>query len=517
MANGNKDRIQVTTTTTGIGTYTVGTTPATGCRAFTAIADGLTVTYCAESADRTVWEVNEGVLGGTGTTLTRGTLIASSTGSAINWTAGTRNIYCCPSAERVGDVRAANNLSDLASVSTARTNLDLGTLATQSGTFSGTSSGTNTGDQTTVSGNSGSTDALKSATTTVNVVAATAPSIGQVLTATGASAATWQTPSSGVTGFTSSQNTSSPNSTVNASRLLASASSTNADFVLQPKGTGAILAQLPDSTTAGGNKRGANSVDLQTKRSAASQVAVGTYSVISGGYGNTAGNNARCTVGGGQLNASTGTQSTISGGSFNTASGDNSFIGGGENNVSSGTASGVLGGYNNTASGNSSSVPGGRRAHTRGIYGCAAIASGRFGTDGDSQRGQYILRCLTTNTTATTLTADQGAASTTNQVVLPNNSSYLVRGVVNSHRTDVIGTSSTWSFIGAIRRGANAAATTLVAAITPTLVAQDAAATTWSVAVTADSTNGCLKIAFTGLAATTIRTVALIETVEVTS
>ncbi len=46
-----------------------------------------------------------------------------------------------------GALLAANDLSDLSSVSTARSNLGLGTLATQSGTFSGTSSGTNTGDE----------------------------------------------------------------------------------------------------------------------------------------------------------------------------------------------------------------------------------------------------------------------------------------------------------------------------------------------------------------------------------
>ena len=51
--------------------------------------------------------------------------------------------------------------------------------------FSGTSSGTNTGDNTTAT-------ALQSATTTVNVAAATAPIAGQVLTATSSTAATWQ-------------------------------------------------------------------------------------------------------------------------------------------------------------------------------------------------------------------------------------------------------------------------------------------------------------------------------------
>lgn len=62
-------------------------------------------------------------------------------------------------------------------------------------TVVGNTSGTNTGDQTNISGNSGSTNAIKSATTTIDVSSATAPVAGQVLTATSNTTATWQSQS----------------------------------------------------------------------------------------------------------------------------------------------------------------------------------------------------------------------------------------------------------------------------------------------------------------------------------
>ena len=134
---------------------------------------------------------------------------------------------------------------------------------------------------------------------------------------------------------------------------------------------------------------------------------------------------------------------------------------------------------------------------------------------GSSQTAILVLAKQTTDATATILTSDLGAATTTNQVILPNNSAYYVRGSIIAGVTGA-GNTSSWTFQGTIKRGANAASTALVGAMTATLVTQDAGASTWAVSLTADTTNGGLAVTVTGQAATTIRWVCKIETTEMT-
>jgi hypothetical protein len=78
------------------------------------------------------------------------------------------------------------------------------------------------------------------------------------------------------------------------------------------------------------------------------------------------------------------------------------------------------------------------------------------------------------------------------------------------------GNTARWTINGAIKRGANAASTTMVGTATVTMTHNDAGAAAWVVAVTADTTNGGIKVEVTGAAATTIRWVCKINTTEMT-
>jgi hypothetical protein len=73
---------------------------------------------------------------------------------------------------------------------------------------------------------------------------------------------------------------------------------TNVDFVLSPKGYGAILLQQPDGiANVGGNNRGSFAIDLQRARIANTQVASGASSVILGGGFNTASGHMSTVIG----------------------------------------------------------------------------------------------------------------------------------------------------------------------------------------------------------------------------
>jgi hypothetical protein len=253
-------------------------------------------------------------------------------------------------------------------------------------------------------------------------------------------------------------------------------------------------------------------------------VASGDYSAVVGGRNNTASGIGSFIGGGGfdgtsaQANTASGTTSVLCGGQSNTSSGTGSVVGGGVINVANTTGATVVGGYQNTANSGMGTVVGGRYGNTRSITGYLVFPAQNgaiTGSGGVSQSAMLIVGKQTTDATATALTCDGTAAGTTNQVILPNNSAYLFKATVISNVTGG-GNTSAWKLEGAIKRGANAASTTIVGLVTTTLLAQDAGAATWAIAATADTTNGGLRITFTGQASTTIRTVCKVETTEVT-
>lgn len=331
---------------------------------------------------------------------------------------------------------------------------------------------------------------------------------------------------------------------------------------------GALSLQIPDNTVIGGNPRGLGAVDLQTQRTAATQVASGVGSFVAG-----------------VNNTASGAQSTASG-SGNTASGAQAVAMGSGNTASGGYS--VAMGYNNqatfdfavamgnsstasntyaTAMGNStasnvgatamgistasqtyatamgqSSASGSRstamgestasgsystamgRATATGDYSAAlgystasqvgkfSHTGGIFAASGDVQTGMIVVRAATTDATPTVATSDGSAAGTTNQLILSNSSAFTFSVLVVGRQQAAGGTASAaWEIKGLVRREANAASTTLVNSAT-TVISN---APGWAVAVSADTTNGGLAVTVTGAAATNIRWVATAYTSEV--
>jgi len=254
-------------------------------------------------------------------------------------------------------------------------------------------------------------------------------------------------------------------------------------------------------------------------------VASGAWSTVVGGAKNVASGISSFVGGGGTdgvgnyfANTASGINSVIAGGWNNLASGAWATIAGGQSNQATNSLTTISGGTNNLANSYGSTVVGGTYGTTRGIAGYTVFAASQSPISssiyGASQAALLVLGKETTNATATVLTSDTNAASGTNQVILPNNSAYFFRGEVVSGVTGG-GNTKGWTIEGVIKRGAGVGTTALVGSTVTSMYA-DVGAATWTIAVTADTTNGGLAVTFTGQAATTIRTVCQIRTTEMT-
>ena len=153
------------------------------------------------------------------------------------------------------------------------------------------------------------------------------------------------------------------------------------------------------------------------------------------------------------------------------------------------------------------------QASTQGVRYRHAYGGNRFSSTGDCQAGLFILKVATTDATPDVLCTNTSAPSSINQVVLPNNSAYAFHGTIVARQQASAGTASAaWKVEGLIRREGSAGTTVLVNSATTVLDNTPS----WGLALSADTTNGGLKIEATGAASTNIRWVATIHTSEVT-
>ena len=103
-----KDRVKQQTTTTGTGTYTLSGS-FDSFQTFAEIGDGNTTYYCC--TDGTDFEIGIGTYTASGTTLARTTILQSSNSdAAVNWTSGTRTIFCTQPADKAVLFDASDNI-----------------------------------------------------------------------------------------------------------------------------------------------------------------------------------------------------------------------------------------------------------------------------------------------------------------------------------------------------------------------------------------------------------------------
>lgn len=105
-----KDRVKETTTTAGTGTVTLAGA-STGFQSFSAVGDGNSTYYTITGQGTSEWEVGIGTYTSSGTTLSRTTVLASSnSGSLVDFSAGTKDVFVTYPAGKSVNVNEASNV-----------------------------------------------------------------------------------------------------------------------------------------------------------------------------------------------------------------------------------------------------------------------------------------------------------------------------------------------------------------------------------------------------------------------
>jgi hypothetical protein len=267
------------------------------------------------------------------------------------------------------------------------------------------------------------------------------------------SATTAQFRSDGVFGI-SSASTFTTQGTV-----VISATSQNSGIAIVPNGTGAITAAIPDGTTVGGNARGQYAIDLQTRRTAATQVAGGLNSIVIGGA-NTAINGYSIAIGNNNIAGNDASGFSVAIGYNNNATPQYSTVIG--YGCTSGDNGGVVIGNSNYAAGHSVAI--GFGVSTGGYYAVGLGRSNTAGTDYSAVLGGQS-NTTSTSTHATVIGGLSNTASGQYSIVggqgntsSASNSSILggwlninsggSYGSIVGGRSNVLSTSSWYTFIG---------------------------------------------------------------------
>ena len=452
-----KNRAKMSTSTTGTGTITLGSVED-GYQTFAdaGVANADVVRYVIE--DGSNFEIGTGTYTSSGTTLSRTVSESSNSNNAINLS-GSATVFIGATAE---DIPETNLYAE---------NYDgISTKPVASGT-NAVSIGRNA-EATASNSIALGFDAVASASLSFAALDGTATGVGSI--AIGEAAVAGTSSSSIAIG----RNTDATGT--DAMALGSNAQSTGSESVSIAQslasGNGSFAAVIDNNTSSYGSS-GANSI------------AIGQLA-YSGGSG---------AVSLGTSSLANGIQSHAFGG---TSSGAYSLALGG---TASGTVAVSLKG--GTASGERSLAVGFRSSATK--YGQKAFASGRFAADGDAQGSIFILRAATTDATATALTADQGAAGSTNQIVAASDTCIMFSGTLVAMQNGAQDQGG-WEIKGLLKN--DGGTTTLVSSNIQTFDDGNG----WTVALSADNTNNALAITCTGEAAHNIRWVANIQTSEVT-